>query len=149
MFKDSIESLLRNEIQQHKIDMANEIIDAGRFNMKTTNAERRDTLEEMLKVTYAGAFAALALLSSSRLQHCCRTPLSSGIAACCATCYNSLSYTAGAGRLCCPRSQLRLSRTGLQPGNKLHFLNLSMMISVALCRVTAGTPSGQCRVCPA
>eukprot|EP00891_Asterochloris_glomerata_P009938 jgi/Astpho2/9938/e_gw1.00152.85.1_t len=51
MFKDSIESLLRNEIQQHKIDMANEIIDAGRFNMKTTNAERRDTLEEMLKVT--------------------------------------------------------------------------------------------------
>ena len=63
MFKDSIESLLRNEIQQHKIDMANEIIDAGRFNMKTTNAERRDTLEEMLKVTHAGAFAAaLALL---------------------------------------------------------------------------------------
>ena len=72
MFKDSIESLLRNEIQQHKIDMANEIIDAGRFNMKTTNAERRDTLEEMLKVTHAGASAALALLLYPAVErhHC-------------------------------------------------------------------------------
>ena len=92
MFKDSIESLLRNEIQQHKIDMANEIIDAGRFNMKTTNAERRDTLEEMLKVTHAGAL---------QLQHCCCTLLSSTITACCAACCDSCSALASAGCLCC------------------------------------------------
>lgn len=50
MFADSIESLMRNIIQKQKIDMANEVIDAGRFDMQTTNEERRKTLEEMLLV---------------------------------------------------------------------------------------------------
>ncbi len=48
-YADSIESLVRNSIQQMKIDMANEVIDAGRFDMNTTMDERRQTLEEMLQ----------------------------------------------------------------------------------------------------
>ena len=49
-YADSIESLVRNSIQQVKIDMANEVIDAGRFDMHTSMDERRQTLEEMLQV---------------------------------------------------------------------------------------------------
>lgn len=49
-YADSIESLVRNNIQKTKIDMANEVIDAGRFDMKTNMAERRQTLEDMLQV---------------------------------------------------------------------------------------------------
>lgn len=41
---------MRNNIQKMKIDMANEVIDAGRFDMNTTMDERRQTLEEMLQV---------------------------------------------------------------------------------------------------
>ncbi|BDA42833.1 ATP-dependent helicase BRM [Coccomyxa sp. Obi] len=48
-YADSIESLVRNNIQKMKIDMANEVIDAGRFDMNTTMDERRHTLEEMLQ----------------------------------------------------------------------------------------------------
>lgn len=57
-YADSIESLVRNNIQKMKIDMANEVIDAGRFDMNTTMDERRHTLEEMLQVH----FSLLALL---------------------------------------------------------------------------------------
>jgi SNF2 family DNA or RNA helicase len=48
MWADSIESLVRNQIQRIKIEMANEIIDAGRFDQQTTNEERRQTLETLL-----------------------------------------------------------------------------------------------------
>jgi SWI/SNF-related matrix-associated actin-dependent regulator of chromatin subfamily A protein 2/4 len=48
MWSDSIESLVRNQIQRIKIEMANEIIDAGRFDQQTTNEERRQTLETLL-----------------------------------------------------------------------------------------------------
>ena len=48
-YADSIESLVRNNIQKIKTDMANEVIDAGRFDMETTMAERKDTLESMLQ----------------------------------------------------------------------------------------------------
>ena len=41
---------MRNKIQAMKIDMANEVIDAGRFDMQTSMAERRETLEQMLQV---------------------------------------------------------------------------------------------------
>jgi hypothetical protein len=41
---------VRNKIQAMKIDMANEVIDAGRFDMQTSMAERRETLEQMLQV---------------------------------------------------------------------------------------------------
>ena len=43
---------MRNNIQKMKIDMANEVIDAGRFDMKTTMGERRQTLEDMLQVCW-------------------------------------------------------------------------------------------------
>ncbi|CAI9279148.1 unnamed protein product [Lactuca saligna] len=45
----SIESLIRNNIQQYKIDMADEVINAGRFDQRTTHEERRSTLESLLK----------------------------------------------------------------------------------------------------
>ncbi|KAG9135419.1 hypothetical protein Leryth_007188 [Lithospermum erythrorhizon] len=44
----SIESLIRNNIQQYKIDMADEVINAGRFDQRTTHEERRLTLESLL-----------------------------------------------------------------------------------------------------
>ncbi|WOK94898.1 hypothetical protein Cni_G03603 [Canna indica] len=44
----SIESLIRNNIQQYKIDMADEVINAGRFDQRTTHEERRMTLEMLL-----------------------------------------------------------------------------------------------------
>lgn len=50
-YADSIESLVRNNIQKTKIDMANEVIDAGRFNMATTQEERKETLEALLQVS--------------------------------------------------------------------------------------------------
>ncbi|KAK4339294.1 hypothetical protein RND71_040756 [Anisodus tanguticus] len=44
----SIESLIRKNIQQYKIDMADEVINAGRFDQRTTHEERRLTLETLL-----------------------------------------------------------------------------------------------------
>ncbi|KAJ0966633.1 hypothetical protein J5N97_023550 [Dioscorea zingiberensis] len=44
----SIESLIRDKIQQYKIDMADEVINAGRFDQRTTHEERRITLETLL-----------------------------------------------------------------------------------------------------
>lgn len=48
-FTESIESMVRNVIQQQKIDMAAEIVDAGRFDQQTTHAERRETLEKLMQ----------------------------------------------------------------------------------------------------
>jgi hypothetical protein len=56
LYADSIESLVRNKIQAMKIDMANEVIDAGRFDMQTSMAERRETLEQMLQVPSVSPF---------------------------------------------------------------------------------------------
>ncbi|XWS77008.1 hypothetical protein CRYUN_Cryun01aG0226800 [Craigia yunnanensis] len=47
-YMGSIESLIRNNIQQYKIDMADEVINAGRFDQRTTHEERRTTLETLL-----------------------------------------------------------------------------------------------------
>ncbi|KAL2478747.1 ATP-dependent helicase BRM [Forsythia ovata] len=47
-YMGSIESLIRNNIQQYKIDMADEVINAGRFDQRTTHEERRVTLETLL-----------------------------------------------------------------------------------------------------
>ncbi|KAG0459147.1 hypothetical protein HPP92_022275 [Vanilla planifolia] len=44
----SVESLIRSQIQQYKIDMADEVINAGRFDQRTTHEERRMTLETLL-----------------------------------------------------------------------------------------------------
>ena len=42
---------MRNTIQKAKTDMANEVIDAGRFDMQTTMEERKITLESLLQVS--------------------------------------------------------------------------------------------------
>ncbi|KAJ0797562.1 putative DNA helicase chromatin remodeling SNF2 family [Helianthus annuus] len=42
----SIESLIRNNIQQYKIDMADEVINAGRFDQRTTHEERQNNQYE-------------------------------------------------------------------------------------------------------
>ncbi|RWW19122.1 hypothetical protein BHE74_00045002 [Ensete ventricosum] len=47
-YMGSIESLIRNNIQQYKIDMADEVINAGRFDQRTTHEERRISLEMLL-----------------------------------------------------------------------------------------------------
>lgn len=47
-YMGSIESLIRNNIQQYKIEMADEVINAGRFDQRTTHEERRLTLETLL-----------------------------------------------------------------------------------------------------
>lgn len=47
-YVESVEGIVRNMIQKQKIDMANEVIDAGRFDMKTTNEQRKQTLENIL-----------------------------------------------------------------------------------------------------
>ena len=48
VYGDSIESIVRNQIQTRKIAMANEVIDAGRFDQQTSMEERGDTLGTML-----------------------------------------------------------------------------------------------------
>jgi hypothetical protein len=53
---------MRNNIQKMKIDMANEVIDAGRFDMNTTMDERRHTLEEMLQARHLCYVVCLARL---------------------------------------------------------------------------------------
>jgi hypothetical protein len=81
MFADSIESLLRNVIQKQKIDMANEVIDAGSFDNLTNDAERRQKLEAMLLVSTSGnatshrcgvRLLALAAANSRGVRLCCR-----------------------------------------------------------------------------
>ena len=42
---------MRNNIQKMKIDMANEVIDAGRFDMNTSMEERKQSLESLLQVS--------------------------------------------------------------------------------------------------
>ena len=59
-YADSIESLVRNNIQKMKIDMANEVIDAGRFDMQTSMEERKQTLEAMLQVSPYSGFRRLS-----------------------------------------------------------------------------------------
>ena len=83
-YADSIESLVRNNIQKIKTDMANEVIDAGRFDMETTMAERKNTLESMLQAcqnspdgSYLGRFHLLPLSSDAlldRLTRCFARP---------------------------------------------------------------------------
>lgn len=51
LYGDSIESLIRNYIQKTKIDMASEIIDAGRFDGMTSMDERKQALESLLQAS--------------------------------------------------------------------------------------------------
>ena len=67
-YADSIESLVRNNIQKTKIDMANEVIDAGRFNMATTQEERKETLEALLQAKPNPSLSSNTTPSSSVSQ---------------------------------------------------------------------------------
>jgi len=51
---ESLESSVRNVIQKQKIEMAAEVVDAGRFDGQTTHAERRETLENLLQAQASG-----------------------------------------------------------------------------------------------
>jgi hypothetical protein len=70
---------VRNLIQKQKIDMANEVIDAGRFDMTTTMDERKATLEAMLQVSTRVRSAVVvvvvggggALVTLVKWQTCC------------------------------------------------------------------------------
>ena len=52
-YADSVETIVRTVIQSAKQAMAAEIVDAGRFDKRTSNDARRATLEELLKETAA------------------------------------------------------------------------------------------------
>jgi len=67
-FSESIESLVRNVIQQQKIEMADEIINAGRFDQQTTHAERRETLEKIMQEQEGAAVKSCAALSMRKLN---------------------------------------------------------------------------------
>merc|ERR1719263_1376368 len=48
-YRDGVESIIRKEIQKYKIDMANEVIDAGRFDLESSHEEKRKTLQTYLQ----------------------------------------------------------------------------------------------------
>ena len=74
-FTESIESIVRNVIQQQKIEMADEVINAGRFDQQTTHAERRETLEKLMQDQQAGNVRSCAAPSMRRLnEQLARTP---------------------------------------------------------------------------
>lgn len=95
MFADSIESLMRNVIQKQKIDMANEVIDAGSFDNLTSDNERRQKLEAMLLV---GATAGVAVhpVPACQLSACCMHTM------CCM--HMSVSYLLFRSLSTCPSS---------------------------------------------
>ena len=47
-YRKSVETLLRENIQQMKVEMADEVIDAGRFDQRTSNKAREQQLEALL-----------------------------------------------------------------------------------------------------
>ena len=49
VYRDSIESIIRKEIQKFKIDMAHEVIDAGHFDLETSAEDKKKTLQTYLK----------------------------------------------------------------------------------------------------
>ena len=46
--RESVEGIVRNTIQKRKIEMAEEIIDAGKFDLATSASDKKDTLERLL-----------------------------------------------------------------------------------------------------
>ena len=74
-YAESIESVVRNVIQQQKIEMADEIINAGRFDQQTTHAERRETLEKLMSDQAGGNVKSCAAPSLRELnRQVARTP---------------------------------------------------------------------------
>jgi len=68
-YQDSVETIIRKEIQKYKIDMANEVIDAGRFDLESTKEEKRKTLQTFLQehVSSGGDNFVLGLKEVNRL----------------------------------------------------------------------------------
>lgn len=97
-YADSIESLVRNNIQKIKTDMANEVIDAGRFDMETTMAERKNTLESMLQACALPPQTTVICCASM----CCPTQKK---LCCCKVCRGAVLYWSG---LDAPVGSLRL-----------------------------------------
>ena len=74
-YAESIESVVRNVIQAQKIEMADEIINAGRFDQRTTHAERRETLEKLMQdQASAGARSCAAPSMRELNRQIARTP---------------------------------------------------------------------------
>jgi len=74
-YAESVESVVRNVIQQQKIEMADEIINAGRFDQRTTHAERRETLEKLMQAqAEAGARSCAAPSMRELNRQIARTP---------------------------------------------------------------------------
>ena len=67
-YAESIESVVRNVIQAGKIEMADEIINAGRFDQQTTHAERRETLEKLMSDQATGVVKSCAAPSLRELN---------------------------------------------------------------------------------
>jgi len=68
-YMDSVESIIRKEIQKYKIDMANEVIDAGRFDLQSSKEEKRKTLQTFLQehVTATGDNYIISMKEVNRL----------------------------------------------------------------------------------
>ena len=74
-FAESIESVVRNVIQQQKIEMADEVINAGRFDQQTSHAERRETLEKLMQEQASGPARSCDAPTLRRLnERIARTP---------------------------------------------------------------------------
>jgi SNF2 family DNA or RNA helicase len=69
-YMDSVESIIRKEIQKYKIDMANEVIDAGRFDLQSSKEEKRKTLQSFLQehVTATGDNYIISMKEVNRLM---------------------------------------------------------------------------------
>jgi SWI/SNF-related matrix-associated actin-dependent regulator of chromatin subfamily A protein 2/4 len=74
-FTESIESVVRNVVQQQKIEMADEVINAGRFDQQTSHAERRETLEKLMQEQSTAGTRSCASMSLKTLNaRLARTP---------------------------------------------------------------------------
>lgn len=67
-FRPSVETIVRTQIQKHKLDLADEVINAGRFDNQTTAEERRKNLEELLQEDSQDMATTLTVPSEAELN---------------------------------------------------------------------------------
>jgi len=67
-YSESIESLVRNTIQKQKIEMADEVINAGQFDQKASQTDRREALEKLLADENRSKAATQEVLSMRELN---------------------------------------------------------------------------------
>ena len=68
VFRPSVETIVRTQIQKHKLDLADEVINAGRFDNQTTAEERRKNLEELLQEDSQTMATTLTVPSEAELN---------------------------------------------------------------------------------